>query len=93
MHRDTPKQAFATREAHEALLALKQLLDDAAIATHAAELESFHLAVGGDEYDEVRLTLERIVARLRSPDFEAKLSRVRETMETAVSLCATGRVC
>jgi len=85
-----PKQAFAAREA---LLELKQLLEEATKTTHAAELEAFHLGVGGDEYNEVRLTLERIVARLRSPDFDAKLSRARERLETALSLCTTGRVC
>ena len=69
MHRDTPKQAFAAREAHEALLELKQLMEEATT-----------LGVGGDEYNEVRLTLETIVARLQSPDFDAKLSRARQTL-------------
>ena len=93
MHRDTPKQAFAAREAHEALLELKQLFEEVTKTTHAAELEAFHLGVGGDEYNEVRLALETIVTRLRSPDFDAKLSRARETLEIAVSLCTAGRVC
>ena len=93
MHRDTPKQAFAARDAHEALLELKQLFEEATRDTHSAELEAFHLGVGGDEYNEVRLTLERIAARLQSPDFDAKLSRARQTLEIAVSLCAAGRVC
>src|SRR5215470_18311189 len=70
MHIDTPKQAFAARDAHEALLELKQLVEEATKDTHSAELEAFHLGVGGDEYNEVRLTLEGIVARLRSPDRE-----------------------
>jgi len=93
MHKDTPKRAFAARDAHEALLGLKRLLDEAAIATHAAELEAFHLAVGNEGCDELRFTLERIAAQLWSPDFDAKLSRARETLETAISLCSTGQVC
>jgi len=46
MHKDTPKRAFAARDAHDALLDLKHLLDEAAVAAHAAELQAFHLAVG-----------------------------------------------
>ena len=91
MNRRMPKQAFAAHEAHEALLELKQLLEEAAKTTHAAELEAFHLAVGCDECDEVRLTLESIAAWLRSPDFDAKLSRAREKLEYAVSASAAPR--
>jgi hypothetical protein len=87
-HKETPKQAFAAREVHEALLELKQLLQEAANTTHAAELEAFHLAVRCDECHEVRLTLESITARLRSPDFDAKLLRAREKLEYAVSAVA-----
>jgi hypothetical protein len=93
MHRDTPKQAFAAREAHEALLELKLLVEEATKDTHCAELEAFHLGVASDEYNEVRISLERIAARLRSSDFDATLSRARKTLEIAVSLCSTRRVC
>jgi hypothetical protein len=85
MNRGKPKQAFAAREAHEALLELKKVVDDAAKTTHAAELESFALAVNQDENDGVRRTLQNVAIRLKSHDFEVVLSEVREKLETAAS--------
>jgi len=77
------------------LLELTQLLEEATKTTHAAELEAFHLGVGGDEYNEVRITLEknRGSAAVIGFRFDAKLSRAGEMLETAVSLCTTRRVC
>ena len=86
MNRDKPKQAFAARDAHEALLVLKDLVDDAATTTHAAELESFHLAFSHGQNTEVRRTLQNVAIRLKSPDFEILLAEVREKLETAVSI-------
>jgi len=83
---DTPKQAFAAREAHEALLELKKLVDEATVATHAAELESFCLAVKREQTTSVRQTLEIVIERLKSPNFDAALSMAREKLETAVSV-------
>jgi len=83
---DTPKQAFAAREAHEALLELKKLVDEATVATHAAELESFCLAVKREQTTSVRQTLEIVIERLKSPNFDAVLSMAREKLETAVSV-------
>jgi hypothetical protein len=85
VNRRKPKQAFAAREAHEALLVLKELVDDAAKTTHAAELEAFYLAVNQDENDGVRRTLQNVAIRLKSPDFEILLTEVREKLETAAS--------
>jgi hypothetical protein len=72
MNRDRPTQAFAARDAHEALLVLRELVDDAAETVHAAELESFHVAVSEGQNTDVRRTLtERRetpkVSRLRCP--------------------------
>jgi len=83
---DSPKQAFATREAHEALLELKKLVDEATVTTHAAELESFCLAVKREQPTSVRHTLEMVIERLKSPNFDAVLSVAREKLETAVSI-------
>jgi hypothetical protein len=77
MNREHPKQAFAAREAHGALLELKKLVDEAAKATHAAELESFHVAVSHGQNTGVRRTLQNVVERLRPPDFDVVLSQVR----------------
>ena len=82
---DSPKQAFAAREAHEALLDLKKLIDEAIATTHAAELESFCLAVKHDDETSVRRTLELVMERLKSPNFDAVLSVAREKLQTAVS--------
>ena len=83
---DSPKQAFAAREAHEALLQLKKLVDEATATTHAAELESFCLAVRNEPPTNVRRTLETVIERLKSPNFDVVLSVAREKLETAVSV-------
>jgi hypothetical protein len=85
VNRNRPTQAFAARDAHEALLVLKELVDEAAKTTHAAELEAFQLAVNQNENDDVRRTLQNVAIRLKSPDFEILLSEVREKLETAAS--------
>ena len=83
---EPPKQAFAAREAHEALLDLKKVVDEATETAHNAELESFYLAVNRSELDTVRRTLQEIVNRLTSPSFDDILSEVREKLETAASI-------
>jgi hypothetical protein len=62
----------------QALLELKKLVDEATKTTHAAELESFHVAVSHGQNTEVRRTLQNVVERLKCPDFDAVLSRVRK---------------
>ena len=81
-----PKQAFAAREAHEALLELKKIVDEATETAHSAELESFHLAVTRSEIDTVRRTIQEIVNRLTSPSFDDILSQVRQKLESAASI-------
>jgi len=83
---DSPKQAFAAREAHEALLQLKRLVDEATATTHAAELESFCLAAKKEPPTSVRRTLEMVIERLKSPNFDLVLSTAREKLETALSV-------
>jgi hypothetical protein len=86
MLNETPKQALAAREAHEALLDLKHIVDEAATITHIAELESFREAIHSSESPDVRRTLEKVVYRLRSQSFDAVLSRARERLDTAASI-------
>jgi hypothetical protein len=86
MRRDAPKQAFAAREAHEALLELKKLVDEVTKTTHTAELESFYVAIHHGHRGEVQRTLQDVVELLESPKFEAVLSRAREKLEYAVSV-------
>ena len=85
MKRIVPKQAFAAREAHEALIELKNLVDEAAKTTRTAELESFHVAVSQGENAGVRDTLRQVADRLTSTQFDAMLSQIREKLQTAVS--------
>jgi hypothetical protein len=86
MTRETPKQALATREAHEALLELKKVVDEVTVTTHVAELELFCLAVKREQGTSVRGTLQTVIERLKSPNFDAVLSEAREKLETAVSI-------
>jgi len=86
MLNETPKQALAAREAHEALLDLKHIVDEAATITHIAELESFREAIHASESPDARSALQMVVYRLKSRSFDAVLSRAREKLETAVSI-------
>jgi hypothetical protein len=86
MNLETPKQAFATREAHEALIELKKLVDEAAKITHQAELESFHAAINRDRDSSVRRSLQDVVERVKSPEFDRAIFVVREKLEAALSI-------
>jgi hypothetical protein len=85
MRREFPKQAFAAREAHEALCELQKLVDDAAKRIHAAELESFSVAMNRKHDDDIRRTLQNVIDQLESPNFDAMLTTVRERLQTAIS--------
>ena len=86
MSRDTPRQALAARDAHEALLELKRLVDEVTKTTHTAELESFHVAIHRGHHGDVQRMLQDVVDLLESPTFDAAVSRVRESLETAASI-------
>ena len=86
MNLETPKQAFAAREAHEALIELKKLVDEAAKITHEAELESFRAALNRDKDSSVRRSLQNVIERVKSSDFERAIFVVREKLETALSI-------
>ena len=79
MNEDMRTRALAAHDAHLALLELKKLVDDVTQATHAAELEAVYLT------DDIRMTLKVIMDRMASPNFETKLSQIREKLETAAS--------
>ena len=83
---ETPRQAFATREAHEALLELKKLVDDVTKLTHAAELESFRAAINHNEDGRIRSSLQVVIERLKSPAFDRTLCEAREKLETAARI-------
>ena len=86
MNLDTPKQALAAREAHEALIELKKLVDEAAKVTHEAELESFHAAINRDRDNTVRRSLQNVIERVKSQDFDRAILVVREKLQAALRI-------
>jgi hypothetical protein len=83
--RGAPKQAFAAREAHEALREVKKLVDEATVTTHQVELESFHIAVCQGETKDVRRALQAVIDGLKSQRFDAALSLALEKLEAAAT--------
>jgi hypothetical protein len=77
------QRAMITRDAHTALLNLKGLVDTATEQIRAAERESVGIAIGRE--GNPLKTLQSAAETLRSPNFEAAVSAVREKMETAVT--------
>lgn len=85
MNTDMRTRALAAHDAHLALLELKKLVDDAAQATHRAELEAVYLAVSARQGTDICTTLRVIIDRLNSPNLETTLSQIRQKLETAAS--------
>lgn len=80
-----PPGALSTRDARAALLDLKRLVDSAAEKIGAAERETVGVAVGKRQGDDPLRTLRTAAAALQSPNFDAAVSRVRETIKSAVA--------
>ena len=80
-----PPGALSTRDARAALLELKKLVDSAAEKIGAAERETVAVAVGKRQGDDPLRTLRTAAAALQSPHFDAAVSRVRETIKSAVA--------
>jgi hypothetical protein len=85
MNLEMQKRALAARDAHDALLELKKLVEEAAQAAHAAEREAVHLALSPRSGGDVRKSLRMVKDQLESPNFESTLSRVREKLENAAA--------
>jgi hypothetical protein len=85
MNTEMQKRALAARDAHLALLDLKKVVDEAAQATHAAELEAVHLAVSPRASGDISSALREILECLGSSNFEAILSKARQSLQTAMS--------
>jgi len=85
MNAEMQKRALAARDAHQALLDLKKVVDEAAQTAHAAELEAIHLAISPKEGGDISTTLRVVVERLDSVNFSATLTKVRESLQTAMS--------
>jgi hypothetical protein len=77
--------ALTARDAHLALLELKQLVDSATKKIHCAELEMVGAAIArSGTHDPVR-NLRAAADALQSPAFEAAISQARTKMSHAVA--------
>ena len=79
------KRALATREAHEALLDLKRVVEEAAKTTHAAELEAVHLAIDSKGVGDITAKVRFAIEGLKSPAFDVALRRALHSLQTAIS--------
>jgi hypothetical protein len=84
MDSDMQRRALAARDAHEALLDLKRVVEEAARTTHCVELEAVHLAVSSRRTDDISSKLRTVLERLASADFEAALARARQSLQMAM---------
>ena len=81
--RKLQKAALVTREAYQALLELKQLVDSATQKLHTAELATVGQAVGSSEREDALRTLRTAA---ESMNFDAAVAQARLKIETAVAL-------
>ncbi|HXE33670.1 MAG TPA: hypothetical protein VN087_07145 [Verrucomicrobiae bacterium] len=84
MNTEMQKRALAVRDARQALLDLKKLVDEAAQSTHAVELEAVHLAISPRPGGDISSSLRDVLERFGSANFEAILSRARQSLQTAI---------
>ena len=73
-----------TRDARDALAALKNLVDNAEEKIRQAEREAIAVAIGHPRGDDPLSTLRDVADTLQSANFEAAVSVVREKMQVAV---------
>lgn len=83
MSSDLQKRALAARDARMALLDLRRLVDDIAIATDDAERAAVGTAISSRQTRDSVTQLRIASERLESPAFTAKLSEVRAKLKTA----------
>lgn len=85
MNTEMQKRALAARDAHLALLELKKMVDEATQTTHAVELEAVHLAISSRHSGNISSSLRDVLLQLGSANFETALSRVRQSLQAAMS--------
>ncbi|HEY1468209.1 MAG TPA: hypothetical protein VGF61_04150 [Candidatus Acidoferrum sp.] len=84
--RKLQKAALVTREAYQAPLDLKQLVDSATQKIRTAELETVGQAVGDSQREDALGTLRTAAESITSPNFDAAVAQARRKIETAVAL-------
>lgn len=83
----THQAALVARDAHQALLDLKKLVDSATQKTRAAELETVGLAIGSSSREDALGTLRSVAETIGSSNFDAVVWRPRKKIEPAVASC------
>ena len=83
--RKLQKAALVTREAYQALLELKQLVDSAAQKIRTAELETVGQAVGSSQPDDALQSLRSASEVIEPPHFDAAVAQARTKIQTAVA--------
>jgi hypothetical protein len=78
------KAALVTRDAHEALLDLKKIVDSATQKTRAAELQAVGLAIGSSRGEDALRTMRSVAETIGSSNFYAVVWQARKKIETAV---------
>ncbi len=86
MTSDPQKRAMAAREAREALLQLKKLVDETTETTHVAELQAIGFAVRPGQRVDALTTLRTALESLRSPHLETAINQACERLEFALSI-------
>jgi hypothetical protein len=66
-------------------LELKHVVEEAARTTHCLELEAVHLAVSSERTGDISSKLRSVFDRLASADFEAALTKARQSLQMAMS--------
>jgi len=85
MNHAAHRRALAAREAHSALMELKDMVETAAKRVHAAEFEAARTAVDGKEEGLQPTPLQAAAESLRSPSFEAAVAQARDKVEVALA--------
>jgi hypothetical protein len=83
--------AIITRNAHVALLDLKELVDEAAEKIRVAERETIGAAIGKQAGEDPLRTLRDAAEKLQSPSLETAISRAREKVQTALDFHVGGQ--
>lgn len=85
MNHAAHRRALAAREAHSALMELKDMVESAAKTVHAAEFEAARNALDDSEVASTLTPLQAAAASLRSPSFEAAVAQARDKVEVALA--------
>lgn len=83
--------ASITRDAHEALQDLKELVHQAEESIRVAERETIGAAIGKQSGADPVGTLRAAAEKLQSPGFESAISRAREKVQSALNFHLGGR--